>query len=64
IEPEIEPDPGEEILPVNQIGQENQDPIPEFVNESQGDEVLIIGLIVAGIAVIGVTVGILAMRKR
>ena len=64
-EPEIDPDPGGEILPVNQIGQENQDPIPEeFVNESQGDEVLIIGLIVVSIGVIGVTVGILVMRKR
>jgi hypothetical protein len=51
---------------VNQIGQENQDPVPEeFVNESQGDgQVLIIGLIVVGIAVVGVTVSILVMRKR
>lgn len=62
--PEILPEV-EEMLPVNQIGQEIPDPTPEeFVNESQDDDqVVIIGLIVVGIALMGIAV-ILVMRKR
>ncbi len=73
IEPEIEPEPNFDILPevgempqVDQIDQDIPDPIPEeFVEESQDDDrVTTIALIVVGIVGIGVTVGILVMRKR